>query len=207
MNFSRPTGKTPTSFKLTLLDQSNNSGRPQTSPSQFDSASIPSSLPSTPLRKVLDRRRTQPQSLQRWTLRPLPVLLEPASSEPTTSLTNVYPPKSTTSVTGKSAGEAVQSDLSCGLKTCAFGEILDLITGNCILEPVSPRTVPGQRLILPPHKCLSLNSYFICNSCEPKHQISEGSCVPCISSPSRFPLPDLPRHFINTQGHCQLVNP
>ena len=150
VNFPRPTGKTPTSFKLTLLDQSNNSGRPQTSPSQFDSASIPSSLPSTPLRKVLDRRRIQSQSLQRWTLRPLPVLLEPASSEPTTSLTNVYPPKSTTSVTGKSAGEAVQSDLSCGLKTCAFGEILDLITGNYILEPVSPRAVPGQRLLLPP---------------------------------------------------------
>ena len=34
--------------------------------------------------------------------------------------------------TCKSVAEAVQSDGSCGLKNCAFGEILDLVTGNCV---------------------------------------------------------------------------
>ena len=37
-----------------------------------------------------------------------------------------------TCATCKSAAETVQSDGSCGLKSCAFGEILDLVTGNCV---------------------------------------------------------------------------
>ena len=38
-----------------------------------------------------------------------------------------------TCATCKSVAETVQNDGSCGLKSCAFGEILDMITGNCVL--------------------------------------------------------------------------